>query len=321
MKDTRHERIRQRAQLQGVRPVGKHIFSLAVRQGHIDVHAGAVNSLLGLRHKGSVEAMALGNGLGRHFEGHDIVCRPECLGVLEINLVLGRRDLVVAGLHLKAHILQIQHNIPAHIFRQVNRRNIKIPCHLVGLGGGPPLLVGVEQEEFTLRPHLEGISHGLCPGHGLPQHITGITRKGRAVRIVHVADQAGHLSLLGTPGKYLKGIKIRIEVHIGLINPHKALDGGAVKHTLVIQGLLQLAGRNCHIFQLSKYIRKLKADELHILLPGHTDNIILVVSAHLFSPFPPDPAAAILRIGPAGQTNRGRTPCKALPPIPSHNRQ
>ena len=260
------------------------------------MHTGAVDALLGLGHKGGVKAVALGNGLGRHLEGHDIVRRAQHVLVLEIDLVLGRGDLMVGGFHLESHVLQIQHNVPAHVLRQVDGRHVEIPGRLVGLGGGTALLVGVEQEKLALRSNVEHVPHLLRPLHGALQHIARVPDKGLLIHAVHVADQARHLALLRPPGEYLKGVQVGIQVHVGLVDPHKALDGGAVEHAAVVQRFLKLAGRDSHIFQHSEDIRKLQTDEFHILLLRKADYIFLTVFAHCFLPF-------------SSETSETRPPC------------
>lgn len=154
----------------------------------------------------------------------------------------------------------------------------------MGIGGGPSLLIRVEKEELALRSHIEHIAHAGGLLNRPLQHIPGIPRKCGPVRIIHIADQPCHLALLGPPREYLKGIQVRVQVHVGLVNPYKSLNGGAVKHAAVIQRLPKLAGSNGHILKHTKNIRELKADELHILFLHHADNVVLTVFAHLYSP-------------------------------------
>ena len=154
---------------------------------------------------------------------------------------------MMGGFHFKAHVLQVQHNIPAHILRQVQGAHVKKSRHLVGIRGGPSVLIGVKQKELTFRACLEGISHV----QGLPgdpaHHISGVPFKRLPAGPVHVADEPCHLPLLGPPGKDLKGIQIRVQVHIRLLNPHKPLNGRTVEHTAVVQSLPQLTGSNGNI--------------------------------------------------------------------------
>ena len=88
--------------------------------------------------------MTLCNGLDCHFKGHDIVSRHQAFGIFQIDLMLGRRDLMVRSLHLNIHILQIQDNVPAHIFSQIDRTYIKVAGIFVGIGGRSSFLIGME---------------------------------------------------------------------------------------------------------------------------------------------------------------------------------
>ena len=57
---------------------------------------------------------------------HDIV-------VSEINLMLAGRDLVVRRFHVKPHFLEHEDDLPAYVFAQVNRREVKIPTCIMGV--------------------------------------------------------------------------------------------------------------------------------------------------------------------------------------------
>ena len=71
-----------------------------------------------------------------------------------------------------------------------------------------------------------------------------------------------------------------MQVLVGFLDAHEALDGAAVNHDLIIDRLLDLGSRDGHVFQLAKNIGKLHADKLHIVLMHHTNDVILAVPAH-----------------------------------------
>ena len=240
--------------------------------------------------------MALGDGLGRHLEGHNIVRRLEHIRILKVNLVLGRRDFMMGGLYLELHSFQIHYNIPAHIFRQVNGGHIKIPCHFMGIGSWPSVIIRMEEEKFTLRAHMKGVAHVRRLCRRLLQYISWIPFKRLLIHSVDIADQARHLSLLRTPGKNLKGVQIRVKIHIGLIDADKAFNGRSVEYTPVFQRLRQLSGGNRHIFQHPENVRKLETDKLHILLLHHPDNVILAVFAHFLTPLSSDLRSIFLEL-------------------------
>ena len=65
--------------------------------------------------------------------------------------------LVVAGLDLKAHLLQGHADLPPGALPVVQGAQIEVARLVVGLGGGLALLVGLEQEELRLRAHIETV--------------------------------------------------------------------------------------------------------------------------------------------------------------------
>ena len=168
----------------------------------------------------------------------------------------------------------------------VQRAQVKVTGLIVCLGGGLALLVGLKEEELGLRPHVEGvIAHTLRLLQHLLQNAAGIAYKGGAVGIIDVADKAGHLAVLRPPGEYHKGIQVGIEVLVGLIDPHKTLDGGAVEHDLVVDRLLDLRRGERHVLELTENIGELHADKLDVLFFDDADNVFLGVR-HGKNPLP-----------------------------------
>ena len=88
--------------------------------------------------------MTLCDGLYCHFKSHDVVRCSQTLGVFQIDLMLSRRQLMVGCFHLDVHILQVQNNITAHIFSQVDGAYVKIAGILMGVRSREPLFIGVE---------------------------------------------------------------------------------------------------------------------------------------------------------------------------------
>ena len=95
-----------------------------------------------------------------------------------------------------------------------------------------------------------------------------------------VADQPGHLAVLGPPGQDGEGVQIRPEVLVRLLDADEPLDGAAVHHDLIVQGLFDLGGRDGHIFHLAEDVRELHADELDVLLPDQAEDVLACVFAH-----------------------------------------
>ena len=243
------------------------------------MHTGTALAIDRLWHKRRAQAVGIGCRFYHHLKGEDVVCRRERFAVFKVDLVLCDRHLMVGSLNLKSHVLEGQANIAAAALTQIGRPHIKITRRVMSDGGGMAILVGVEQEEFALRPHVEAVSHVRRILDRFAQDVARVPFKRRAVRLVDVADQPGNLPVPGVPGQDDKGVQIRPEIHIGLLNTHKALDGRAVEHTLVIQCFFHLAGRNGHILQGAENVRKLQPDKFHVIFPDNPDDVLLGVFA------------------------------------------
>ena len=208
---SRDELIGQRGQVPGIRLVIEGIFPIP-KQGHIYVHAAAGGAADGLGHEGGVEAVLLGQSLHRQLEGHDVVRSPQGVGVLEVDLVLAGCHLVVAGLHRHAHLLQIQADLPAGPLPMVQRAQGKIAGLVGSPDGGLTVFIGLEQKELQFRSHIAGEAQGVGTAEHPLQHTSGITGEGGTIGVVDVADQPGHLAVLGPPGQDGKGVQVRPEI-------------------------------------------------------------------------------------------------------------
>ena len=259
-------------------PLGIEEDVLAVlTEGHVHVHAAAVDAEDGLGHEGGVEAVGLGDGLHRHAEGADVVRGGEGIGVFEVDLVLALGHLVVARLNLKAHLLQHEADLPPHVAAVVDGGHVEVAGGVSGPGGGEPLLVGLEEEELHLRPHVEGVAQLFRPLKGPPQHVPGIAHEGGAVRVIDVANEPGGLALGGHPGQHREGGQVRMQVLVALVDAGEALDGAAVDHDLVADHLLDLGLGDGHVLELAEDVGELEADELDILFVDDADDVFLGV--------------------------------------------
>ena len=86
--------------------------------------------------------------------------------------------------------------------------------------------------------------------------------------------------MLGVPGIQRKGVQIGTQIHIGLLDADKALDGGAVEHTLIIQRFFHLAGGNGHVLQRTENIGELQTDKFNVLFFDNTENVLFGITAH-----------------------------------------
>ena len=186
--------------------------------------------------------------------------------------------LVMGGLNLKLHGLQSQTDLPAGGLAVVQGAQVKVAGLVVGLGGGLALVIGLEQEELGLGAHIKGVkAHIFRFLQGALEHIAGIADEGAAVGVVYVADQPGHLAVVGLPGKDPVGLQGGEQVLVGLVDADEALDGGTVEHTLIVYRFFHLGGGDGHVFQLAENIGELQTDEFYILFPYHADDIFFGV--------------------------------------------
>ena len=112
------------------------------------------------------------------------------------------------------------------------------------------------------------------------QNIARIAFKRRMIRTIYIADQSRNAVFFRRPGIDDKGIQIRIQTHIRFLNAHKALDGGAVKHTVVFQRFFQLLVGDRHVFQRTQNVCKLQTDKTHVVFAYHLHDLFFGILCH-----------------------------------------
>ena len=283
-KDPRHELVRDAGQPVRILPVDEQVLPLFIRQRHVDVHPAAVLPFDGLRHEGRVHPFPLGDDLRRHLEGHDFVRGGKGVDILEVDLMLGRGDLVVARLNFIAHGPHVQDDVPAHVLRAVQVLRVEVARAVPDADVRPAVLIQREEEKFALRPHVKMVAHLLGLFDRALQDESGIPFEGFPVRAAHVADHARHLALLRAPGKYFEGIGIRMQIHVRFLHPDKAFHAGTVEHAVVVQGPVQLARGNRYVLEHSVQVGELEADELHLLVLNNSQNFFSRHNSSFCSP-------------------------------------
>ena len=111
----------------------------------------SVNSGFWFWHKGCVKTMTFCNRTDSKFGSHQLICRPKCCSRTEIQFVLACRYLVEGRLNVDSHFFESQHHIAPRVFSQVQRSKIQITAFVVRYTRCSAVLIGVEQEKFTLR--------------------------------------------------------------------------------------------------------------------------------------------------------------------------
>ena len=228
------------------------------------MHAATVDSKDRFGHEGRMETILLGDGFYRQFKGHNIIGSAQRIAVLEVDFMLTAGYLMMARFHFITHALQHHADLTACRSAMVQRVQIEVAGVITGLCGGLSVFIGFKQEEFTFRTDIEGIALFLRLLQDALQGAARVSRKRSSVRQIHVADQTCNFCMLRPPGEHRIGIKIRIQIHIGFIDPHKAFDRASVDHDLVVYCLFYLRCGDRDILQTPEDVGKLHADEFNV---------------------------------------------------------
>ena len=221
--------------------------------------------------------MVLGHLLHHETEGGDVVGAAHRLVVLEVDLVLARRHLVVRRLHLEAHRLQHDHDVAPALLPLVHRGEVEIAADVVGLEQRVAVGVLLEEEELGLRAGHHGVAQllGLLD-LPLERHARA-ARERRAVRQVDVADHAGDLGAVRVgPRIDPEGLVVGRQQHVRLLDAGEPLDRRAVEHDLAVQRLLELAARDLDVLDDSHDVRELQTHEADALFIGRLQDLVSV---------------------------------------------
>jgi hypothetical protein len=221
----------------------KKMFGPAGEQRHVRVHAGAVDAVDRFGHERGVEPVAGRDVLDHEPERRDVVRRRQHVVVAEIDFVLAGRDLVVRGFHMEAHRLERQHDLAPDVLAHVDRAQVEVAGAVVRFGGGNAVL-GLKEKELRFRSGVQRVALRRRKGDHFFQTGARVAGKRLPVGRVDIADHASDVLAAGArPRKHAKRREVRAQVHVGLFNPHEALDRRSVKHDLAVERLLRTAGR------------------------------------------------------------------------------
>ena len=257
---------------EGVAAVGAH-------QRLQQVQAGAVASVDRLGHEGGVEAVLLRDVLDDETERADVVGGDEHVVLAEIDLVLRGGDLVVRRLDVDADRLEGEHDLPAHVFAEVDRGEVEVAGGVVGLGGRPAV-ARLEQEELGLGAAVHRVAGGRRAGDSALQGVPGTALERAAVWIVDVADQpADALAGRRRPRQDAERRQVRTQEHVRLLDPDEAFDGRAVEHDLAVQRRAELPVRDLDVLDHAEDVGELQAHELHVRALGELEDLRLAFGA------------------------------------------
>ena len=108
---------------------------LSPEQRLVNVHARSVDASNGLGHERGVDPLQLRQFLDHQTGGHYAVGHRQRVAVLEVNLVLAGRCLVVGILYGHIHLGQVEHRIPPEIAGWLAGKLVEIAAMIQGLPG------------------------------------------------------------------------------------------------------------------------------------------------------------------------------------------
>ena len=166
-----------------------------------------------------------------------VVGHVERVRVADVDLVLGRADLVVVVLDGDAHRLERADRVAAHAGGGVDRRLREVAALVERLR---PLLV-LEEEVLRLGADVERVeAHRLHPVERAAEDVARVARVRLAVGRDDVADHAARLAV----GQDAERLGIGDRDHVRLLDRVEAGDGRAVEAHPVVERALGLADRD-----------------------------------------------------------------------------
>ena len=109
-----------------------YLCAVAALGGDVDVHPVARLSHQRLGREVGCQAVSHRHGIDDSLKGHGVIRRRQGIGIAKVDLVLPGALLMVRALRPYPHLLQRQADLPPHIFALVLRRDVHVPCVVVG---------------------------------------------------------------------------------------------------------------------------------------------------------------------------------------------
>ena len=229
------------------------------------VHAATGVLGEGLGHEGGVHALRVGDLLDDGAEGHDVVRGLQGVGVAQVNFVLAGAGFVVAEFHGDADLFEHSHGLAAEFLHDAAGGVVEVGFVVHGHGEAVGAeFGGLEQVELDFGRGVAGEAHfGGLVEHAL-EHAAGVGGADFAVGGEHVAEHAGGDVFLTAPGQDLEGGGVGLQEHVGFVDAGEAFDGGAVEAQALVEGALDLGGRERDGFEGSDYVGEPEADKADV---------------------------------------------------------
>ena len=180
------------------------------------------------------------------------------------------------------HALKSQTDISSAVLSVVDRVQVEITRLVGDFRGRVAFLVEFEEEEFTFRADVEAVAHRFCLIDDFLEDISRIAlERGLVIRHVDRADQTAGLDIFVlSPRNDRPGVVIGMQIHVTFIDPDESVDGGPVKHDLVVQRLFKLRHRDGDVLHDTKQVGELKSDKFHVVLFCALQNLLFCELTH-----------------------------------------
>ena len=238
------------------------------------VHPGAVDPVDRLGHERRVQPVLLRDRLQGELERDRIVRGLQRVGVLEIDLVLAGRDLVMSGLDPDAERLESVDHVLADLLGKISRE-VEVARLVMRQRLDRAVVAAPEEEELELRPGVHDIAELLRALDLAAEDAARVTDERLAIRGEHVADDPSRAPRPGSrlPRDLAEGGHVRHQVLVALGDPGEALDRAAVEPRAVADRALELMDRDRDRLDEAEDVGELELDEADAPLAGISDRL------------------------------------------------
>ena len=93
----------------------------AFKERLMNVHSASIDGCNRFGHEGRVAVVTLSDLLYDQFVGHNVIGHRQCIRVAQVDLVLARSNLMMAGLDRDAKFFEHEHSLTSHVGCEVCR--------------------------------------------------------------------------------------------------------------------------------------------------------------------------------------------------------
>ena len=256
--------------------LAEHGVGLAAEQALVHVHAAAVLAVERLGHEGGVHAVVRRDLLDDEADDHDAVGHEQRLVVVRVDLVLRRGDLVVAGLHVDAELVEGAHGLLAQVVAEVVGEHVEVAALVGELG----VLGVLEVEVLELGADEELEAHVAGALELAAQHPARVALERLEVAVQDVAEHERRALVALRPRQHVEGVPVGHRHDVRLLDLGVAADGGAVEGGAALDHAVELAVGDLHHLQVAEDVREPQLDVLHVLVCDRLADRGLSISAH-----------------------------------------